>query len=62
MLHIQSEVASQRIADLRRAADRDRRVRAAMVADPDNAPVRARRRAKRQRRASDAAPVPSLPR
>jgi hypothetical protein len=58
MLHIQSAVASERIADMRGAADRDRRVRAARAGDPDRAPWWRRRRT----RASATAPVVSLPR
>lgn len=49
MLYIQSEVANERIADLRRAADRGRRVRVARSTAEAPTPVRWRRRVRRTR-------------
>jgi hypothetical protein len=62
MLHIQSAVANERIADLRRAADRDRRVRAARMAHRASVLVRVRRRVRRPGRSPRAATAASLSR
>jgi len=40
MLYIPAEVANERIADLRRAAEQDRRARAALSLDYQPVPVR----------------------
>jgi hypothetical protein len=63
MLNIQSAVANERIAELRRAADHDRDVRAALSAHEDPVRVRSRRRARRwSRRLSDAVSITSAAR
>ena len=62
MLHIQSAVANERIADLHRAADRNRRFRVARMARRANVLVRVRRRVRRPGRSPRAATAASLPR
>ena len=56
MLYLQSEVARERFADMLRAAEQDRRIRAALSDHED--PVPARRRRFRRSRVSSPATVP----
>ena len=63
MLQIQSAVAHERIADMLRVAERDRRICATRVAHEVPTPTRTRRRAiRRWRRSADAASVTSAAR
>ena len=62
MLLIHVEALNARNADLRRAADRDRRRRAPRFAHPAPAPESPRRRARQSIRATTAAVVTRAPR
>ena len=56
MLHIQSQVANERVADMRRTAARKRLMRAAQSAHEDRVPA-PRQRFRRRRTASAPAPI-----